>query len=491
MRATVVGSGPNGLAAAVTLARAGYAVRVLEAAETIGGGTRTEELTLPGFRHDVCSAVHPAAIMSPFFRAIGLDVEWLVPELSYAHPIPGQEPALAWRDIERTADGLGRDAAGWLRMLRPLTERIHDVVSFTSDQLLRVPAHPVTATRFGLRALELAGPLARAELRTPAARALVWGPMAHANTVLPSLGAAGAGLLLAAQAHAAGWPLVRGGSQAIADALLADLVAHGGSVDTGRRVADLGALDWGDPADGDVLMLDTSPRLLLTHPDLPVPYRRALTRFRYGAAVAKLDLALDGPVPWTDPALAGAVTVHLGGTAEQIRAAEREVAAGRMPHDPFVIVVQPSVVDPSRAPGGAHVVWAYAHVPNGWPGDAAEAVLARIEQFAPAVRERVLGAHAVRASEREAGNANEVGGDISGGAFTFRQAVVRPVLSAHPWRTPVRGVYLSSASTPPGPAVHGMNGWHAARLAIDDMLGIRLSLGDLARLEPRPYPAGP
>ena len=490
MRATVVGSGPNGLSAAVTLARAGYAVRVLEAADTIGGGTRTEELTLPGFRHDVCSAVHPGAIMSPFFRAIGLDVDWLVPGLSYAHPLPGQAAVLAWRDIERTADGLGRDGAGWLRMLRPLAERIHEVVSFTGDQLLRVPAHPLTAARFGARALELAGPLGRAELRTPAARALLWGTMGHANTTLPSLGAAGAGLLLAAQAHAAGWPLVRGGSQAIADALLADLVAHGGSVETGSPVADLGVLDWGAAADGDVLMLDTSPRLLLTHPDLPASYRRALTRFRYGAAVAKLDLALDGPVPWTDPTLAEAVTVHLGGTAEQIQSSEREVAAGRMPRNPFVIVVQPSVADPTRAPGDAHVVWAYAHVPNGWPGDAAEAALARIEQFAPAVRERILGAHAVPASERQAGNANEIGGDISGGAFTFRQALVRPALSTRPWRTPVRGVYLCSASTPPGPAVHGMNGWHAARLAVDDMIGVRLSLGDLARLSPRPYPAG-
>lgn len=490
MHATVVGSGPNGLAAAVTLARAGYAVRVVEAADTLGGGTRTAESTLPGFRHDVCSAVHPGAIMSPFFRAIGLDVDWVVPELSYAHPLPGRASALAWRDIERTADGLGPDAGGWLRMLRPLTERIHEVVSFTSDQLLRRPAHPATAVRFGLRALELAGPLGRAELRTDPARALLWGTMAHANTALPSLGAAGAGLLLAAQAHAAGWPLVRGGSQAIADALLADLVAHGGSVQTGSPVTDLEALDWGDPAAGDVLMLDTSPRLLLTHSELPASYRRALARFRYGAGVAKLDLALDGPVPWTDPALAQAVTVHLGGSAAQIEHSEREVAAGRMPTNPFVILVQPSVADPTRAPGDAHVVWAYAHVPNGSPADAAEVVLRRVEQFAPAVRERILGAHAVPASEREAGNATEIGGDISGGAFTFRQAVIRPVLSTHPWRTPLRGVYLCSASTPPGPAVHGMNGWHAARLAVDDMIGVRLSLGDLARLAPPSYPPG-
>ncbi len=488
MRATVVGSGPNGLSAAVTLARAGYAVRVLEAADTIGGGTRTAELTLPGFRHDVCSAVHPGAIMSPFFRAIGLDVDWLVPDLSYAHPLPGGT-ALAWRDIERTADGLGADAGGWLRMLRPLTEHIHEVVSFTSDQLLRVPAHPATAVRFGLRALELAGPLGRAELRTDAARALLWGTMAHANTALPGLAAAGAGLLLAAQAHAAGWPLVRGGSQAIADALLADLVAHGGSVETGSPVTDLDALDWGDPAAGDVLMLDTSPRLLLTHSDLPGSYRRAVTRFRYGAAVAKLDLALDGPVPWTDPALAQAVTVHLGGSAAQIMDSERQVAAGRMPQDPFVIVVQPSVADPTRAPGDAHVVWAYAHVPNGSPADAAEVVLRRVEQFAPAVRERILAAHAVPASDREAGNANEIGGDISGGALTFQQVVSRPALSARPWRTPLRGVYLCSASTPPGPAVHGMNGWHAARVAVADTMAIRLSLGDLARLDPRSYPA--
>lgn len=477
-RATIVGAGPNGLTAAVVLARLGYAVRVLEASDAPGGGARTGALTLPGFRHDLGSAVHPGAVASPVFAALGVTgaVDWLTPEISYAHAIAPGRSALAWRDIERTAHALDADERAWLAMLRPLARHAEAVAGFTGDQLLRVPADPVVAARFGARALELA---AGRGLRTPAARALMWGVMAHANTRTPSLGAAGGGLLLGAQGHALGWPVPRGGAQAITDALLARLAEAGGTVATGIHVRTLQDLDWGDARRGDLLLLDTSPRLLLSHPDLPSSYLRAVQRFPYGPAVAKVDLALSGPVPWADPALADAVTVHVGGSAAEVERAEADVARGRVPRHPYVIAVQPSVLDPGRAPAGSAVLWAYAHVPNGSTADPAGFVIDRLEHFAPGLRDRVLAVHGTPASAREAQNPAAIGGDISGGAFSMRQAVVRPVLSRHPWRTPLPGVYLCSASTPPGPAVHGRNGWLAARLAVQDATRRRLTLDDV------------
>ncbi|OCG76241.1 phytoene desaturase family protein [Microbacterium sediminis] len=469
-RATVVGSGPNGLTAAAALARAGYDVTVLEASHHVGGGVRTAALTLPGFRHDVCSAVHPAAIASPVFRAIGLDqqVDWIVPDASYAHPLDGGAAAIAWRDIDRTADDLGADGRAWRAMLRPLARRIDGVVDATGNQLLRVPRDPVAAARFGLRVLEAGSFLGRRSFRTEAAHALLTGVVAHANAPLPSPAAAAAGLLLAAHGHAGGWAYPRGGAQAIADALVADLHAHGGRVETSHRVTDLAALDWGDPAAGDLLLLDASPRLALTLPGVPPGYARALRRFRYGAAAAKVDFALDGPVPWAHPEVALAPTVHVGGTRAEIEASENAVARGRVSERPYVLAVQPSVLDDTRAPRGRAVLWAYIHVPHGSPLDPTELVIRQIERFAPGFRDRILASHAVPASRREVENPAEIGGDVFGGAFTLRQAVRRPVVSAVPWRTPVRGVYLASASTPPGPGVHGMPGWHAARTALRD-----------------------
>lgn len=470
VRATIIGSGPNGLTAAVSLARAGYEVRVLEAAETIGGGVRTEESTLPGFRHDVCSAVHPATVASPFFRAFGIQkrVDWITPEISYAHPLDGGRAALAWRDIERTAEGLGADARAWLALARPLSRQIDNVVEFTGDALLRVPRHPVTTARFGLRMLEQGTALARRGWRTPEASALLAGVLAHANTQLPSLPAAAAGLLLVAHGHAGGWAFPRGGAQTIATALVDDLTAHGGVVETGVRVDDLRRLDWGDPARGDLLLLNSSPRLALTHPDIPSRYARAITRYRYGPAAAKVDFALDGPVPWTNPELALAPTVHLGDTREEIWESENAVASGRVSDRPYVLLMQPSVLDDTRAPAGKAVLWAYIHVPARSDVDATELIIRQVERFAPGFRDRILATHSVRASEREAINASEIDGDVLGGAFTLLQAVRRPVVSPTPWRTPMRGVYLASAATAPGPAVNGMPGWHAARTALAD-----------------------
>ncbi|WP_105567033.1 phytoene desaturase family protein [Microbacterium halophytorum] len=471
MRATVIGSGPNGLAAAVALARSGYEVTVLEAAAIAGGGTSTAELTLPGFRHDIGSAVHPPAIASPFFRTAGIvdRVDWITPDISYAQALAPGRSAIAWRDLGRTAAGLGDDERAWRRMIGPLSKHIDGVVDFTGNNMLRVPRDPATAIRFALRMLPTGTRLGRAALRTPEAQALLTGVLAHANTPLPSLAGAAAGLMLAAHGHTrGGWGYPRGGAQAIADAMIADLEANGGRVETGVHVRDLSALDWGDPARGDLLMLDTTPRLALTLPDVPAGYARSLRRYAYGPAAAKVDFALDGPVPWADEALALAPTVHVGGSREETEASENAVAHGRLGATPYVLAVQPSVLDPTRAPGGKQTLWAYIHVPLGSPIDPTAFITERIEHFAPGFRDRVLASHAVAANAREAGNPAAIGGDILGGAFTLAQAFRRPTVGLAPWRTPMRGVYLAGASTPPGPGVTGMAGWHAARTALAD-----------------------
>ncbi|KJQ55009.1 phytoene desaturase family protein [Microbacterium sp. SA39] len=479
-RATIIGSGPNGLAAAVALARAGYEVRVLEAADTLGGGMRTQASTIPGFLHDVCSAVHPAAVASPFFRAFKLSerIEWIDPEISYAHPLDGGRAAIARRDIERTAADLGVDGRAWLARIRPLSSHIEGLVDFTGNQLLRMPRDPVTAMRYAIRMLDQGTPLAERAFLGDAAPALMSGVVAHANSPQPTLAGAAAGLLLAALGHAGGWPYPRGGTQRIADAMIADVESFGGTFETGIRVSDLRTLDWGDPARGDLLMLNSSPRLALTHPDVPAGYERAIRGYRYGAAAAKVDFALAGPIPWTNPAVRRAPTVHLGGTRAEVWASENAVAGGRVSERPYVLAVQPSVFDDSRAPEGKAVLWAYIHVPNGSGLDPTELITAQVERFAPGFRDLILAHDAVPASSREAINPTEIGGDISGGVFDIRQALRRPVLSTAPWRTPMRGVYLASASTPPGPAVNGMAGWHAAHTALRDA-GAPAELDDL------------
>lgn len=476
-RATIVGSGPNGLAAAVTMARAGYAVHVIEAQDAAGGGLRTRALTLPGFRHDVCSAVHPVALTSPFFRAFGLHrIDWITPDVSFAHPLDRGRAALAWRSLNRTATELGADGAGWRLLAGPLNRRVSRMVDVTDHALLRVPRHPLTAARFAARAVA-AGVGGAALFHTDAAAALFAGVAAHANTRLPSTAAAAAALQLIAHAHSTGWAFPRGGADAIAAALLDDLRAHGGDVETGRPVHDLGRLEWGDPHGGDVLLLDTSPRLLTTLP-LPARYARAVRAFRYGPAAAKVDFALDGPVPWAHPDVARSPTVHVGGTRTEILTGERAVASGRISGHPYVLVVQPGVLDPSRAPAGCHTLWAYTHVPLRSTFDPTEVVTRQIERFAPGFRRRILASRATTAADRERDNPAEVGGDILGGSFTVLQAVRRPTLSTQPWHTPIHGVYLASSSTPPGPGVHGMSGWLAARQALRDA-GTPAELADL------------
>ncbi|MHA6670192.1 phytoene desaturase family protein [Homoserinimonas sp. A447] len=478
---TVVGSGPNGLAAAVTAARAGLSVRVLEAAPTLGGGVRTSELTLPGFRHDVCSAVHPAAMASPFFQEFGLTdrIEWIVPEVSYAHPLDDGRAGVAWRDLERTADALGRDGRAWRRLFEPLLKRLPEIVDFTGSTLLRVPPHPLATLSYGLRTLEQGSPLWNARFREDVAPAMLTGVAAHAAGRQPSLATAGAGLLLAMHAHGGGWGFPAGGSQAIADVMVADLLEHGGSVETGVMVESLAELE---PTR--VTLLDTSTKLLLDA-DLPSGYRRALKRFRYGSGVAKVDFALSGPVPWTNPDVRLAPTVHLGGTRAEIAAGESAVARGRVPSHPYVLVTQPSVLDASRAPAGQHVLWAYIHVPKGSEADATELVTSQVERFAPGFRDLILASASSSAAELADYNPNYVGGDIYSGELNLRQLIRRPVVSPQPWRTPLDGVYLCSSATVPGPAVHGMNGWYAATLALREKFGITTPIPLGAEGDPR------
>ena len=463
--AVVVGAGPNGLVAAVTLATAGRRVLLVEAADRVGGALRSQELTLPGFRHDVGATALPLALASRAFRELGLtgdELRWAHPPVPVAHPLDGRDAVLVHRDVEVTARGLGRDGGAW-RGLVGATARAGPPLVDTLLSPLGVPSAPLAAVRYGLTGALPATWLGRAAFRTVAGRAVFAGMAAHSVLDLRQPITAGYGMLLAALAHAVGWPVVQGGSQHLADALAARLERLGGELRTGTTVTSLDEL----PA-APIVVLDLTPRQVLAVAGhrLPDRYRRRLERFRYGPGVFKLDWALDGPVPWADPRVGQAGTVHLGGTLEEVAAGERDVARGRHPDRPYVLCVQPTVPDPSRAPAGKHVLWAYCHVPNGSTRDQTEVIEAQLERFAPGFRERVLARHALAPKALEAFDANLVGGDIGGGAADLRQFATRPVAALRPWATPVPGLFIGSSSTPPGGGVHGMGGWHAARLAL-------------------------
>ena len=464
----VVGAGPNGLAAAVVMARAGLSVEVFEAAATIGGGTRTAELMQPGHFHDVCSAVHPMAVASPFFRAFELSrrVELVTPELSFGSPLDGGRAALAYRSLERTAAGLGRDGAAYRRLMAPLVRNIDAVMDFTQNQLFRIPRNPLAAGIFGLRTLEQGTPLWNARFREEAAPALLSGVAAHAVSSLPSLTSSGAGLMLGALGHAEGWPIPVGGSASIAAALAKDIEAHGGVIHTGAPIN-----RFDDLPQARATLFDVAPRGLadIAGDRLPHRYRRALESFRYGDGACKVDFILSGPVPWQAAELADAGTVHVGGTRAEVARAENQVSAGRHPDQPYVLVAQPSRFDSGRAPAGRHTLWTYCHVPAGSTTDMTAAVTAQLERFAPGFRDLVVQAHAVTAAELAEYNRNYVGGDFGAGVMDLRGLFQRPVVSRVPWRTPLPGVYLCSSSTPPGPGVTGMPGLHAAAYALKDI----------------------
>jgi phytoene dehydrogenase-like protein len=474
-RAVVIGSGPNGLAAAITLARAGVGVEVHEAAATIGGGTRSAELTLPGFVHDVCSAIHPLGQASPVFRELDLDVDWIHPGAPAAHPLDDGTAVLLERSLEETAAGLGADAGAYRALVGPLVAGWRDIEGAV------IGPHPVSPGR-ALAVVRRLGPLgtldaARAALadarslaesrfREPRTRAWFAGHCAHSILPLERRPSAGFGLSLVVLGHVVGWGLSRGGSQRIAAALAAVLRAYGGEIHTSSRVDELPQVD--------AVLADVSPRelLRLAGGRLPDRYERALRRYRHGPGAFKLDWALSEPIPWRAEACRRAGTVHLGGSFDEIAASEWAAWSGARCERPFVLLVQPSLFDPTRAPVGRHTAWAYCHVPNGSASDQTAAIEAQVERFAPGFRDIILARHALGPAELEAQNRNLVGGDLTGGAMDLAQLAFRPVRRLVPYRTPLRGVYLCSASTPPGGGVHGMCGYSAALVALKD-LGLR------------------
>ncbi len=465
--AAVVGSGPNGLAAAITLARAGRHVVVIEGAETIGGGMRSLTLTLPGHSHDAFSAIHPLGVGSPFFASLPLrehGLEWVHAPAPLAHPFDDRPPAMLERDIEATAIGLGEDPEQYRGWVEPLAARWSELMPDILGPL-RLPSHPVLTARFGLRAIRSTRAFVRRMFRGEAARALFGGIAAHATIPLEKTGTAAFGLVLLIAAHVGGWPLARGGSQSIANALASYFRSLGGEIRSGEWVRSLDALP-----PSRVVLLDITARqfLHLAGNRLPARYRRSLRRFKYGMGVFKVDWALRGPIPWKEPECVRASTVHLCGSYEELEDAERRIWRGKHVKRPFVLVSQPTLFDPSRAPEGGHVGWAYCHVPQGSTTDMTGAIEQQVERFAPGFRDVIIARHTMNTAELEERNPNLVGGDINGGAASLDQLFFRPVVSLDPYATPLRGVYLCSASTPPGGGVHGICGWRAALSALRD-----------------------
>jgi len=469
--AIVVGAGPNGLAAAIEIARAGRRVRIYEAAESAGGGSRSGAMTLPGFAHDPCSSVHPLGIASPFFRSLDLarhGLEWVQPEVPLAHALSPDRAVVLERSVEATATGLGRDGAAWNWLFGPLVRDVERLLPAILGPVLRVPRHPLALARFGVPALLPGTSLARLAFRDPAARALFAGLAAHSMVDVHRAMTSSFGLVLGLLAHAVGWPVARGGSGAIAEALVAEARGLGVEVVTGHPVRSLDELP-----DSRATLLDLTPRQVIAVAGDRVSgrYRAALERFRYGPGVFKIDWALAGPIPWRDPAAARAGTVHVGGDLAEVAGGERLVAHGRIPARPFMLVVQATVADPTRAPAGKHTGWAYTHVPNGWTGDLTAVIEDRVERFAPGFRDLILARATRDPAAMEAYDANYVGGDINGGLADWRQLIFRPAVRWDPYRIPgSAGLFLCSSSTPPGGGVHGMCGWHAARSALRSVL---------------------
>ncbi len=466
---TIVGSGPNGLAAAVILARAGLSVQVFEAQSTLGGGSRTlADPEYSGVRHDICSAIHPLALASPFLAEFDLPargVELMVPEISYGNPLPGRPAAIGYRDIERTCAELS-DGDSWQHLLGPLAERSPGVVGLLLGDKRSIPPDLVAAVYVARRIAEQGTP-AWNLLRGDDARALFSGVAAHVISPMPSLVCAGAGLMLATLAHSVGWPVPVGGSQAIADALIADLRAHGGVLFAGEPVT--------TPPRG-VVLYDTSPTALLDiyGDDLPDRYAKTLREYQFGPGVAKVDFVLSGDIPWTDPRLAQAPTLHLGGTRDQMALAEKEIAAGRHADWPMVLAALPHLADPSRIDeAGRRPLWSYAHVPHGSPVDQTEAVTRIFERFAPGFRDLIVAVRSTPANRLADHNANLIGGDIGVGGNNMFGAITGPAIRLNPWSTPISGAYLCSSATPPGGGVHGMSGYYAARTVLRREFGIK------------------
>jgi phytoene dehydrogenase-like protein len=460
--AVVVGAGPNGLVAAITLAQAGWSVLVVEAADRPGGGTRSAELIRPGVIHDVCSAIHPLGIGSPALRTLPLaehGLEWVHPDVPLAHVLDGGRAALLHRSVDDTAAGLSVDGAAYRKTFGPHVHAGLELTDGLLSPLTIPPRRPIALARYGLVGIRAATSVGR-RFVTDEGGGLFAGLAAHSTLSLRAPVTAGYGMALGSLAHLVGWPMARGGSQSIADALVRILETHGGKVECDRRV---GSLDELPPARA--VLLDVTPRQVIAIAGalLPDRYRRRLSQFRYGPGVCKVDWVLDGPIPWTNRDAARAGTVHVGGTPGEIAHSEQLVQQGLHPEHPFVLVAQQSLFDATRAPAGTHTAWAYCHVPNGSTIDMTERIEAQVERFAPGFRDQITGRHTMMPAAMQAHDANYIGGEINGGAADLRQFIARPVLGLHPWATPVPGLFLCSSSTPPGGGVHGMCGWHAAR----------------------------
>lgn len=463
--AVIVGAGPNGLAAAVELARNGRSVAVLEANATIGGGARSAELTLPGFVHDIGSAIHPMGLASPFLRELPLEehgLEWIQPPAPLAHPFDEGTAAVLERSIEATGDTLGPDATAYRKLVEPVVAD-WDRLSGALLGPPRPPRHPLALARFGLKAIRSARGLAESTFETEKARGMFAGLAAHSILPLEQRATASFGLVFATIGHAVGWPLPKGGAQKITDALASYLLSLGGEIFTGVRVR-----STSDAPRARAVLFDVTPRQLLeiAGENFTERYRGALARYRYGPGVFKVDYALDGPIPWRAAECARAGTVHLGGTLDEISAGEAAVWQGKHPESPFILLAQQSLFDATRAPEGNHTVWAYCHVPNGSEFDMTERIEAQIERFAPGFCDRILAKSVAGPAELEKQNANLIGGDISGGVADLRQLVARPALRPNPYSTPDKGLYICSSSTPPGAGVHGLCGYFAARAAL-------------------------
>jgi phytoene dehydrogenase-like protein len=470
--AVVVGSGPNGLAAAITIARMGCSVLLLEARATIGGGTRTQELTLPGYYHDVCSAIHPLALASPFFRSLDLaahGLEWIDPPIPLAHPLDDGSAVLLQRSVDATADGLGQDGNAYRRLVGPAVRNweqlVHDLL-----KPLGLPRHPLALLRFGPRAMRSAVGLAGTWFKGERAKALFAGNSCHSILPLEHWSTAAFGLMLSMLGHAVGWPIAIGGSQAIADALASSLTSLRGTINVGASVS-----SFDDLPKARALLFDVSPRQLARIAGLrfPAGYRKRLESFRHGPGVFKVDWALDGAIPWRDPACSQAGTVHVGGSIQEIASAELDVWRAVPPEKPFVFLSQPSLFDSSRSPEGMHTAWAYCHVPNGCTVDMTQRIEAQIERFAPGFRQRILARHVMSPADMEEYNPNYIGGDIVGGVQSFRELFVRPLGQWRAYSTPVKGIFICSSSMPPGGGVHGMCGYLAARKVLREALGFR------------------
>src|SRR6201997_2404160 len=468
--AIIVGSGPNGLAAAITLARAGCSVLVYESNATIGGGARSADLTLPGFVHDVCSAVHPLAAGSPFFKTLPLErfgLEWVEPEIPLAHPLDNGSAACLYKDVDVTAEQLHEDSGAYRRLMKPLARNWENLSIEFLQPMLHWPQHPITLAHFGIQALCPATLLAKFLFRHEPARALFAGIAAHSFLPLEAPVSSAFALVLGLAGHAVGWPIPRSGSQQISNALADYLRELGGKIEVNKRIENLNHLPKSR-----AILLDVSvwEFLRIVGPELPSHYRRRLESFRHAPGIFKIDYALSEPIPWKAEACRRAGTIHLGGTLNEIAAAERDVAHGKIPERPFTLVAQQSLFDETRAPRGQHTLWAYCHVPFGCDIDVSDRIESQIERFAPGFRDCVLARHKMGAADLEKSNPNLAGGDINGGAANLMQLIARPIFSPAPYGTPLRGVYLCSSSTPPGGGVHGMCGYHAARLALREIL---------------------